>query len=76
MRIKRKGGVSYIGEGKGGRFSKLPMWDKIKRENWALILIKPQRLHQNKIRVVTFVVFVENGVRRKLSSGSSMWIRI
>jgi len=33
MRIKRKDEVSYIGEGKGGRFSKHPMWDKVKREN-------------------------------------------
>ena len=46
MRIKRKGKVPYMGEGKGGKFSKLPMWDKIKRENWDLILIKPKRLHQ------------------------------
>ena len=53
MRIKKKGGVSYIREGKIGRFSKLLMWDKIKRENWALVLIKPKRLYQNKIKVVT-----------------------
>jgi len=31
MRIKRMGEVYFIGEGKGSRFSKLPMWDKVKR---------------------------------------------
>ena len=36
------GEVSYIGEGNGGRFSKLPMWDKVKRDIRTLIFNKGQ----------------------------------
>ena len=56
-----------------GRFSKLPMWDKIRKEYWALIFLIIAKKTSPKIRVVTILPHLigirpefHNGTREKL----------
>ena len=54
-------------------FSKLPMWDKIRKEYWALIFLIIAKKASTKIRIVTILPHLigirpefQNGTREKL----------
>ena len=71
MRMKRKGRVPYIGEGNGGRFSKLPMWDKnkMKRRFWDWEFKKNKWAFPYWVTVVTILPLL-TGIRLEFQDGT------